>query len=340
MCWSWILAAFINFLVHVWVCTTYNFTYKSPDNIAWKSYQRIILQLLPCILSVGIGEISFWIDSAFASYLESGTISLLRCAYQLINIPLGVIVTSLSIVLLPYFSRIGHSKEELGVYLSEAIKFITWMIIPVTFVMIFCSREIFETMFFSNKFTMDHVVRAQWNINAYLVGLIFFALEKILLNAFYALQSTWIATAVALVTIVMNFFMNRILMGFYGGMGLALATSIAAAVRILIFILILIYHFNINFHGSTLWKLFKNYMIQLFILGTLFTSAAMLISRLFENLLLCYSFTYGPIHLVIDSHFFLHSFGYWLWFGPLVGILFLGIYRTRKFFGVSFSYLD
>lgn len=340
MCWSWIVAALINFILHVFVCIAYNFKFSLPDKNAWTGFGQVMLQLLPCVLSVGIGEISFWIDSAFASYLESGTISLLRCAYQLINIPLGVIATSLSIVLLPYFSRIGHSKEELGLYLSEAIKFVTWMILPVTFVMIFCSREIFETMFFSNKFTMDHVIRAQWNINAYLVGLLFFALEKILLNAFYALQSTGIATAVAFVTIAMNFFMNRMLMGMYGGMGLALATSIAAAVRILMFVFILAYYFNIDFHAKKLWILFRNYIIQLLILGSIFVGVAIMMSRLIESLLFYWVFDCWFVHLVFDAHFFLHSFGYWIWFGPLVGIFFLAIYGTRKFFGVSFSYLD
>jgi putative peptidoglycan lipid II flippase len=340
LCWSWIGAAALNFLVHVWVCVAYNFNIALPEKSTWIGFGQVMLQLLPCILSVGIGEINFWIDSAFASYLQSGTISLLRCAYQLVNIPLGVIATSLSIVLLPQFSKIGHSKQELGVYLSEAIKLVTWMMLPITIVMIYSSREIFETMFFSSKFTMEHVIQAQWNMNAYLVGLIFFALEKILLNAFYALQSTGIATGVAFVTIAMNFFMNRILMSMYGGMGLALATSISAAVRICMFVIILAHYFNIDFHAVQVWRLLRNYLIQLLILGTFFITFASMISAWISTLSFYYVGNFWFLHCVLDAHFFLHSFGYWLWFGPLVCIFFFAIYRTRRFFGVSFSYLE
>ena len=340
LCWSWIGAAALNFMVHVIVCMAYNFKIALPDTSAWVGFGHVMLQLLPCILSVGIGEINFWIDSAFASYLQSGTISLLRCAYQLVNIPLGVIATSLSIVLLPQFSKIGHSKDELGVYLSEAIKLVTWMMLPITIVMIYSSREIFETMFFSSKFTMEHVVLAQWNMNAYLVGLIFFALEKILLNAFYALQSTGIATSVAFVTIAMNFFMNRMLMSMYGGMGLALATSISAALRIFMFVIILAYYFKIDFHAAKIWRLLKNYVTQLAILGTFFIGTASIISRLISTCSGSVVCNIWLIHLVLDSHFFLHSFGFWLWFGPLVCIFLFTIYQTRKFFGVSFSYLE
>jgi putative peptidoglycan lipid II flippase len=332
LCWSWIAASALNFLVHVVVCWMYNFKILLPHQSTWKGFFYVMLQLLPCILSVGIGEINFWIDSAFASYLPSGTISLLRCAYQLVNIPLGVIATSLSIVLLPQFSKIGHSKQELGVYLAEAIKLVTWMMLPITIVMIFSSREIFETMFFSSKFTMGHVVHAQWNMNAYAAGLLFFALEKILLNAFYALQSTGIATAVACVTIAMNFFMNRMLMSLYGGMGLALATSISAGLRIVMFILILAYYFNINFHAVQIWRLFKNYLIQLCILGIIFMSVAMGISSLIATSSLYYVCDIWLFSIMLDTRFFLHSFGYWLWFGPLTAIFFFIIYKTRKFF--------
>ena len=339
-CWTMIFASMINLALHFVVCIAYNFNFAMPDKQAWKGFGAIIFQLLPCLLSVGIGEINFWIDSRFASGLEVGTLSLLRYAYQFVNIPLGVIATSLSIVLLPYFSKIGHSKKELGVYLAEAIKFVTWMMLPITIVMIICSREIFETMFFSSKFSMDHVVRAQWNMNAYLVGLTFFALEKILLNAFYALQSSGVATGVAVATIGMNYVMNSWLMSLYGGTGLALATSITGAIRIVMFIAILASYFKIDFHFKDLARLLRNYLMQLTILGSLFFGATVLISRWITGLLFHWSFNFGFIHFVLDSHFFLHSFGYWLWFGPLAGFFLLAIYGTRKLFGVSFSYLD
>lgn len=339
-CWTMIFAAIINLAVHFLVCFAYHFRVALPDVRTWNNFRLIVLQLLPCLLSVGIGEINFWIDSRFASGLEVGTLSLLRYAYQFVNIPLGVLATSLSMVLLPYFSKIGNSKKELGQYVAEAIKFITWMMLPITIIMIVCSREIFETMFFSSKFTMDHVIRAQWNMNAYLLGLTFFALEKILLNAFYALQSSGIATYVALATIAMNYLMNSWLMGLYGGAGLALATSITAAIRIFMFVLILAYYFNIDFHVSQLWRLFRNYFLQLMILGSCFVGIVFLITEWIKGFLFCSSFNFGPLHIVIDAHFFLHSFGYWIWFGPLAGLFLLAIYGTRRFFGVSFSYLD
>jgi len=253
---------------------------------------------------------------------------------------LGVIATSLSIVLLPHFSKIKHSKKELGSYLSEAITFVTWMILPVTILMIISSREIFETMFFSSKFSMDNVIQAQANMNAYLVGLLFFALEKILLNAFYALQSTGVATGVAVATIALNFFMNRYLMGIYGGMGLALATSLSAGVRVALFIFILAHYFNVDFHWQSLLRTLRYYCTQLLIIGSVFYGFVVLISMYIQTITASYTLNLWLIQFTLNSHFFLHGFGFWSWFGLLsMGFLF-ALYTTRSWFGVTFSYLD
>jgi len=339
-CWTMILASIFNFLIHVFVCLAHNFTFSFPDKQAWQEFKVVGLQLLPCLLTVVIGEINFWIDSGFASFLPSGTISLLKYAYQFVNIPLGVIATSLSMVLLPHFAKIGDSKKELGLYLAEAIKFVTWMMLPITIVMIYCSREIFETMFLSPSFTADHVSQAQWNMNAYLLGLTFFALEKILMNAFYALRAAGVATGVAIVTIGMNYCMNSFFMALYGGMGLALATSISAAARIVMFVVILAYQFKIDFKMRELFILLRNYVAQLAIFASLFVFSAIKISGLIANLSCNWVMNFGLFSLLIDSNFFLHSFGYWLWFGPLVALFFIAIYVTRNIFGVSFSYLN
>lgn len=340
LCWSWVVAALLNFSLHLWVCFAYKFEFRLPDAIAWSGFKQVMFQLFPCIVSVGIGEVNFWIDSAFASYLQSGTLSLIRTAYQLINIPLGVIATSLSIVLLPHFSKIGHSKKELGLYLSEAMKFVTWMILPITLIMVISSREIFETMFLSSKFTMDNVIQAQANMNAYLVGLLFFALEKILLNAYYALQSTGIATTVAIATIALNFFMNRMLIGMYGGMGLALATSISAGVRVALFLVILSYYFKIDFHTKELVRLLRNYCFQLLVLGSIFYGCMFIISDFIAKILFSYTLNLWVTNIIINAHFFLHGLGFWFWFGPLSALFLLAIYATRNIFNVSFSYLD
>lgn len=339
-CWYMIGASILNLGMHFWKYWQLGFSFMEPDESAWKGLKHLVFQLLPCMLSTSIGEINFFIDARFASFLPSGTFSLVRYAYRFVGIPLGVFAASFAIVLLPYFSKIGNSKEKMGLYISEAIKFVTWLIVPVTLVMLCASREIFETIFFSSKFTMAHVLEAQADMNAFLVGLLFFSLEKILLNVFYALRSTNIAMLIALVSAGMNFFMDRALIGLYGGMGLALATSIAAIFRVVVFVIVLHYWFQIRFDVRDFTKFCRGYGFQIGLFSTVFWAISLGIKLLLSQASFAWQVHIFALHFAITKDFFLHGFGFWMWFGPLTCIFFIVLYFTRKFFGVELSYLD
>lgn len=339
-CICMIIASILNLFMHLFVYWRLNFSFKMPDRQAWHGVYLLLLQLLPCILSMSIGEINFFIDAGFASYLPSGTFSLVRYAYRFVGIPLGVLASSFAIVLLPYFSKIGDSKEKMGNYIHEAMKFVSWMIIPVTVAMMVCSREIFETIFFSDKFNVAHVLEAEANMKAFLLGLLFFSLEKVLLNVFYALRSTNLAMVIALTSAAMNFFMDRALISMYGGMGLALATSIAAMFRVVMFVVVLRYYFGISLQMSGFTRFFARYALQVALFSALFVSMVQLVTLGIHSLDFSWTLHLGPKAIVFDVNFFLHSFGYWLWFGPLSLAYFIGLYATRRYFGIKMSYLD
>jgi len=339
-CWSMIVASVINLVLHGIACWYYAFRFQAPIRSDLQALKLIILQLAPSMVSVGIAEINMLIDSRFASSLHAGSLSLLRYAFQFINIPLGVIAASLSMVLLPHFSKIGHSKKELGEYLTQAIIFVSWVMLPVTILMICCSQEIFQTMFFSAKFTTEHVVQAGGNLNGYAIGLVFYSLEKILLNAFYALHASGIATIISVVTIFLNYCMNHALMSIYGGMGLALATSLSAGVRIVIFVWVLISYFKIDINAQELLTTARNYLLQLVVLSTCFIFSMQAISVFIASFVSEQIVNLWVVSFVLNSHFFLQSFGFWLWFGPLAVAYCGAIYLTKNFFGVKISYLE
>lgn len=339
-CICMIAASILNLFMHLLVYWRLHFRFQWPDRHAWHGVYLLLLQLLPCILSMSIGEINFFIDAGFASYLPSGTFSLVRYAYRFVGIPLGVLASSFAIVLLPYFSKIGDSKEKMGNYIHEAMKFVSWMIIPVTVVMMICSREIFETIFFSDKFNVAHVLEAEANMKAFLLGLLFFSLEKVLLNVFYALRSTNLAMLIALTSAAMNFFMDRALISMYGGMGLALATSIAAMFRVIMFVIVLRYYFGIRLEMSAFMKFCLRYIVQILLFSGLFFAICQLVIAGISYVDISWTLHLWKWNVVFDTHFFLHSFGYWVWFGPLSLVYFGLLYFTRRFFGIKMSYLD
>jgi putative peptidoglycan lipid II flippase len=186
-----VITSMIFFLMHVLTYFKDGYCLVRANAQTNIEFKKILIQFLPCFLSVGIVEINHFINTGFCSYLASGSLTLLRYTFQFVNIPIGIITASLVTVLLPHFSKL-HLEEPQAVagQLFEAMKFIIWTTMPLTFLMAFFSREIFATLFLGDVQAMSKVPLAQSIFVAYLVGLLFFSLNKVFLTIFYALRTT------------------------------------------------------------------------------------------------------------------------------------------------------
>ena len=94
-CWYVISTSIIYYLFHLAAYFKYGYKLQAPTQETYQELKIILLQLIPCIVSVGIGEINHFINTGFASYLASGSMTLIRSSFQFVNIPVGIITASL-----------------------------------------------------------------------------------------------------------------------------------------------------------------------------------------------------------------------------------------------------
>ena len=340
-CWMMIGASIINLLLHMYVYYKLQFTFMAPDEFSWQEFKRMMLQFFPCIISASIGEVNFFIDTRFASFLGAGTLSLIRYGYRFVAIPLGVLVQSLAIVLLPHFSKLHQqSKEEFELTVFESLKFVVWMMVPVVIVMYMSSHQIFQSLFFASPSGLENVSQAASIMNAFLVGLAFFAFERILLNVFFALKKSHITVIISLTSSALNYGMNRYLMGLYGGMGLAFATSVAAIFRVVAMLIVLYSLQHLSFDYKKFIRFLAAYAVQLVIAVPLLVIVTRAIQALLLHTLSDLSWVVWKDLVVLNSFFFTQSLGYWLWFPVVCAVWLYGIYRTRHWFTISLLYLD
>jgi putative peptidoglycan lipid II flippase len=325
-CYFWIATSVIFFLMHLIAYVQAGYGFSCADDQTKKEFKRVLVQFLPCFLSVGIMEINHFINTGFCSYLPSGSMTLLRYTFQFVNIPIGIITASLVTVLLPHFSKLHLEKpQELAEQLFEAMKFVIWATVPICILMGLFSAEIFQTLFAGDVSALQKVPMAQSIFKAYLVGLLFFSLNKIFLSIFYALRLTMIPLVATLICIVVNYELNRWLMQDYGAAGIAFSSSVAAMVQTLIFLFVL----NRKLHIGWSLKIWMSFLV-----------------RYCNQLLVCFTIfaaLYWPVRMVLlhyNCAFFMSSFGFWLWTGPLVAVLCALLYSTRAWFGIQLSYFD
>ncbi len=329
LAWSLVIGAAIVFALHVGAYLAQRFMFVRQDLATRAEMKEVFRKFLPCLLSVGMIEINLFIDAQFASYLPIGSISLLSYASSFMRIPLGVLVVAFANILLPHLARVSqYAPRRLSYYLFESIKLIVWAIVPIIIIMSSCAYDIFYTLYYSPQFSLTHVVIAQRLLIILLVGLLFFSLNKILLNFFYALHETVMPTTITLAGTVINTVLNYLLMGPLGVYGLALATTIAAAVQTVLLVLVLKKKFGFILYGRDLGIFLGRAVGQLSII-----------------LLLWYGFLYSVKYLLVRvpsgmGSWLLGTWGLWLWVSPLVGLACLAFWYTRRLWGIKIHFLN
>lgn len=328
LCYTLLVGAFFHFLLHIFVYFRLGFSFDKITLQTFQEFKPIMLRAIPTLIVVSVMEINTWIDSMYASYIP-GSFTLLHYGSAFMRIPLGVFGVAFSTILLPQFARIKHyAPSRLSFYVFEATKLIFFITIPSALLMSFCAKQIFLTLFVTDKFSVANAIEASRVLIAFLIGLFFFSLNKILLNVYYAYQDLITPMIISVFITALNALLNGILIKYLQTSGLALATSITGGLQSILYMAALAKFYNINIY----WGEFLKFCIRFLLLLAAF-------SALF---ILLYIICYGLIlHLPSSfSLFFLEKYGYWFWVLPLAGMTGLALFASRKLCGIKLYFFD
>ena len=341
-CYLMIAISIVYFVLHLVAYLYLQFTLSPPTKETWHEFKIVMIQFFPCFLSVGILEINHFINTGFGSYLPDGTLTLIRYSFQFVNIPVGIIAASLSTVLLPHFSKINlEHPDSLSQQIYEAVKFIIWSTLPICFLLAFFSREIFQTLFIGDAQALSKVPLAQSIFIAYLIGLLAFSLNKIFLSIFYALRLSFVPMIATIISIIINFTLNSLLLETYQGAGIAFAASVSSIFQSLFFLIFLYAHLKLKSYWKEYCYFFISYGTQLIAFCSMFWFTFRALYHLIAQTNISWTLHFFNIYsLSLTTSFFLNSIGIWLWAGPLSLLLLWLLHITRKRFAISLAYFD
>ncbi len=327
-----LFGAILQSLFFLYYYKKFGFRFIWPDKSIKKYFQEIIFKFLPCIISMSTLELNAAIDERFGSTLSAGTYTLMDIAFKFMGIALSIFASGFASILLPYFSHVtDYAQKRLSFYIFQANKLIAWVTLPATLIIIFLANKIIYTTFYKysgSHFTLSNVNQTSNLLIAYSSGLFFYSLNKILLSLYYSMQQMLIPTLVTVIGCILNIIFNFLLINKMGAVGLALATSLSAGLQSIIFLTILYFRFNFKIY----LKAYTLFIIKLIL-------QVSLISSLFY-------FIYNSIYYLINYHliflrsFLLEEIGLWLWVSPLIILIFLLLYKTRKLFGIKIYFLS
>jgi putative peptidoglycan lipid II flippase len=190
--------------------------------------RRVLTLMLPVTLTIGLVNVNFLVDTLFASRLLDPELApaAIDKAFRLYMLPQGIFSVAVATVLFPTLARLAARGEHgaLRRALDGGVRQIGFLLIPAALVSIVLAEPIVRLVYERGEFTADDTTIVAQCLQAFSIGLVFNGWLLILNRTFYAVQSNWVPTGIALGAVALNALFDTI---FYrvGIWGIPLATS-------------------------------------------------------------------------------------------------------------------
>ncbi|MGD9786393.1 MAG: murein biosynthesis integral membrane protein MurJ [Sulfuricellaceae bacterium] len=191
---------------------------------------RILKLMGPAAFGVSISQISLLINTIFASFLATGSVSWLYYADRLMEFPTGMLGVALGSILLPSLSKhyADKSHGEYSALLDWGLRLTLLLALPAAVALAILAVPLIASLFLHGEFTAHDVWMTRDALVAYSAGLLGLILVKVLAPGFYASQNIKTPVKIALFTLVMTQLMNLAFIGPLQHAGLALAIGLGA----------------------------------------------------------------------------------------------------------------
>lgn len=197
--------------------------------------------ILPATFGAGIYQISQFVDTFFATSLPQGSLTLLKMADRLNQMPLGIVGIALGTAILPMLSRHiqsdDHGKAQR--LQSDAFEMATLLTLPAAAALAICAPAFVNAFFVGGKFKPDDGVLMSYITMALVAGLPAYVIVKILNPGFFARSDTKTPVYTALISLIFNIILNVFVVRQYGIVGLAAATACSATLNCLLLYIVL-----------------------------------------------------------------------------------------------------
>lgn len=192
--------------------------------------RRVWMLALPPFLSQIVSQGYQLIDKGLASTLAPGTVSALGYASRVIQVPVGVIASSVGTASFPTLAALASrgDNRNFARSLSSALRTAALLLIPASVGMIAFREPFIRVLFQRGAFTKTATDLTAGALAFYSVSIIGQSFAMILSPAFSARKNTLATFKVIAVGSVINILSDFFFVRYIGHLGLALASAIAA----------------------------------------------------------------------------------------------------------------
>lgn len=199
-------------------------------NLDWGEIKQFYLIFIPVALTVAIGQINLTVDNIFASYFETGVVTYINYAKDLVHFPQAIFGVVIATVIFPSLSKAIATEDHKGFKkgIERGLTTMYLILLPSIVGMMILMPNLIELLYERGQFSHEATL-ATANVAYYYFGsVLFFSLHNVVTKGFYTLKKGHLILFIGSLSIGLNIILNFALTKLIGYQGIPLASSITA----------------------------------------------------------------------------------------------------------------
>lgn len=192
--------------------------------------KKVVALVGPTIVGMAAYQLNDVVSTSLAGHAGTGIVSSLQYSLRLQELILGIFAVSIGTVILPDMAGLAKRQqwEEFGAMLTQSVKIIALITIPITFFSLIIGEHIIALVYKSKNFDQESVRLTLEAFIFHISGLFFIAANRIISPAFYAQGNTKSPATAGILGFAVNIALALLLVKPMAGGGIALALSLAS----------------------------------------------------------------------------------------------------------------
>lgn len=202
--------------------------------------RRTLRLYAPVAAGLVLTQVGIVIDRNLAWSTGEGSIALMRYATTLVQLPLGLVATATSFAVLPSLSRAADDEPAFRGTLAFGVRLALLAMLPTTVGLVLLREPVIHLLFQRGQFTPADTVLTGQAFLWYAPQMPFWAIDQLLIFAFYARKDTITPVLVGVVGTVLYLLVALATVAPLGVFGLILANTVQNSAHCVVMYLLLV----------------------------------------------------------------------------------------------------
>jgi putative peptidoglycan lipid II flippase len=196
--------------------------------------RKILLNMLPGMLGLGLLQITTIVNMRFASSLGEGPITYIYLADRLLELPLSLVSVSLGTALLPTLSQLWSEKnvQKMTATANYYLRLNIYVAVPAGLGLFMLSKPMVQLLFQRGQFVAADALATASVVQIYGTILLTSSCVRVLVPSFYAIKNTWLPATVSGICLVVHLFLAPLLMRNFGLQGLVSSAFVTGGINL------------------------------------------------------------------------------------------------------------